>query len=430
VLVADLRAPDDPIATPPVDQKNELLGQLRIDRSSGPPGAPRRWVLAGLTAAVILVGGIATWLLGSEKPVVVKVAAARSMAGSSARGSVLDATGYVTARRQATVSAKITGKVNEVLIEEGMRVEQGQVLARLDDTEAKAQFGLAQAQLGAARSQLTEIGSQLANAEREAKRHEDLAARNLVSASALDAARTAAESLRARLASQRSSVAVAVEAVQVAQVQLDNTIVRAPFSGVVTVKAAQPGEMISPISAGGGFTRTGIGTIVDMDSLEVEVDVNEAFINRVTPGQPVEAVLNAYPDWRIPAEVIAIIPAADRTKATVRVRIAIKSKDPRIVPDMGVRVAFMEARETQEQSAAPPVQPGVLVPGDAVLESGGETHVFVLNGSTVEWRAVKPGSTIGGSRQVLAGLRDGERVVVAPPANLEAGDTVEIAEGG
>src|SRR5438132_1444648 len=270
-------------------------------------------------------------------------------------------------RLEASVSAKITGKVTEVLIEEGMRVREGAVLARLDDTEARAGLGLAQAQLVAARSQLAEVRAQLEQAERDYTRQQGLYDRQLVSPQSLDAALAQRDMLRARLANVREQIKVAQESLAVAQVQLDNTVIRAPFSGVVIAKSAQPGEMISPISAGGGFTRTGIGTIVDIDSLEVQVDVNEAYINRVTSEQPVEATLNAYPDWKIPGSVIAIIPTADRSKATVKVRIAIRSKDPRIVPDMGVRVAFFGS-----PSAAPatPVAQGVLVPAGAARSAG------------------------------------------------------------
>jgi RND family efflux transporter MFP subunit len=341
-------------------------------------------------------------------------------------GSVLDASGYVTARRQATVSAKITGKVAEVLIEEGMRVKEGDVLARLDDTEAKAQLALAKAQLTAARAQLAEIRTQLAQAERDYARQRGLADRQLISTQALEAALTQRDMLRARLASTEEQSRVAQESVVVAQVQLDNTIVRAPFSGVVVAKAAQPGEMISPISAGGGFTRTGIGTIVDMDSLEIQVDVNEAFINRVQPDQPVEAMLNAYPAWKLPGEVIAIIPTADRSKATVKVRIAIKLRDPRIVPDMGVRVAFLDphpARPAQLTS-------GVLVPAEAVRADGAMGVVFVYADGKVERRSVTLGQTVGGLQQVQSGLRDGERVVLSPPESLQDGHAVKLAEHG
>lgn len=339
---------------------------------------------------------------------------------------MLDASGYVTARRQATVSAKITGKVTEVLIEEGQRVQEGAVLARLDDTEARAQLVLARAQLAAARSQEGEIRAMLAQAERDYTRQQELYARQLVAAQALDAALAQRDMLRARLANNVEQVRVATESVKVAEVQLDNTVIRAPFGGVVVAKSAQPGEMISPISAGGGFTRTGIGTIVDMDSLEIQVDVNESFINRVTAEQPVEATLNAYPDWKIPGSVIAIIPTADRSKATVKVRIAIKSKDPRIVPDMGARVAFL----TAQTPAGRPSTGAVLVPADAVRGEGSAAFVFVVGGERVERRPVTLGQAVGAEREVSSGLRAGERVVVAPPPTLKEGDAVRLVEGG
>jgi RND family efflux transporter MFP subunit len=410
-----------------VEQK-ELLNQLRIDRSAdASPGGARVWLIVSLVSAAIVAAAAVTYFALRTGAPEVELASARSMASVPASASVLDATGYVTARRQATVSAKITGKVREVLIEEGMAVDFDQVLATLDDTEARAQFALSQAQLEAARAQVAEVRTQVANAEREYQRQSGMAEKKLTSAQALDAARTQAETMRARLAATQRSVNVAEESLRLAQVQLDNTIVRAPFAGVVTVKAAQPGEMISPISAGGGFTRTGIGTIVDMDSLEIQVDVNEAFINRVTAGQPVDAVLNAYPDWRIPAEVIAIIPTADRTRATVKVRIAIKEKDPRIVPEMGVRVAFLNERKAAGTEPAPP-PPGVLVPANAIAQVDGKDYVFVYRDEKVERRAVSLGQTLGESRQVLSGVRAGEQVVLAPAPTLNDGDAVAPAK--
>ena len=306
-----------------------------------------------------------------------------------------------------------------------MRVKEGDVLARLDDTEAKAQLALTQAELTATRSQLVEIRAQLTQAERDYTRQRGLADRQLISAQALDAALAQRDMLRARLASAEEQVRVARESVVVAQVQLDNTVVRAPFSGVVVAKAAQPGEMISPMSAGGGFTRTGIGTIVDMDSLEIQVDVNESYINRVSPGQPVEATLNAYPDWKIPGEVIAIIPTADRSKATVKVRIAIRQKDSRIVPDMGVRVGFLEGRPTGAP-APPPV--GVLVPAEAVRADEAGPVIFVYADGKVERRSVTLGPDNAGLRRVTSGLRDGERVVLAPSETLADGQAVKPVE--
>jgi RND family efflux transporter MFP subunit len=404
-------------------ERARLLEQLRIDRS-GATGQRRRGRLVALAALLLAALAAGLWAALAPGHPIVRTAVARAASQTPGAGSVLDASGFVTARRQATVAAKITGKVTEVLIEEGMRVEEGAVLARLDDTEARAQLALAEAQVAAATSQVAEIQAQLEQAERDAARQQELYRRELVSAQSMEATRAQRDALRARLFAARQQIKVAEETVRVARVQIENTVIRAPFAGMVTAKAAQPGETISPISAGGGFTRTGIGTIVDMDSLEIQVDVNEAFINRVAPGQPVQATLNAYPDWRIPGDVIAIIPTADRSKATVKVRVAIRSKDPRIVPDMGVRVAFLDA---QAPPGAP--VPGVVVPADAVREDPDGAAVFVVADRRVERRRVTLGPPTGTTRHVLDGLRDGERVVVSPPDSLGDGDRVTLAEG-
>jgi len=405
--------------------KAELLRQLRIDRSPRRRPRWRPW-LAGLGLIAVLAGAGMLWLgLGRSEPPAVRVAVAR--AAGQAAGPVLDASGYVTARRQATVSAKITGKVTEVLIEEGMRVKEGDVMARLDDTEARAQLGLAEAQLTAARSQVSEIRALLVQAERDWDRQHELFRRDLVAEQSLDAARAQRDSLRARLANTEEQIRVAQESVTVTRVLLDNTEIRAPFSGVVVAKAAQPGEMISPISAGGGFTRTGIGTIVDMESLEIQVDVNESFINRVAPSQAVEAVLNAYPEWKIPGEVIAIIPTADRTKATVKVRIAMKSRDPRIVPDMGVRVSFLVAPGPGRRTRAGVA--GVILPAAAVRAEGAAGVVFVYVGDRVQRRSVALGPAVGADRHIMEGVAPGERVVIAPPDSLRDGQMVKVVTG-
>jgi RND family efflux transporter MFP subunit len=405
---------------------SDLLNQLRIDREERPRVAHGRWMTATLVGLLIL--GVAVWFVWARMlPPKVRVATVRAAVAAGPGNSVLDASGYVTARRQATVSAKITGKIVLVSIEEGQHVKAGAVLARLDDTEARAQLTLARAQLTAAQSQEGEIRAQLAQAERDHERQQELYGRQLIAAQSLDAALAQRDMLRARLANNLEQVRVASESVQVAQVQLDNTVIRAPFGGVVVAKSAQPGEMISPISAGGGFTRTGIGTIVDMDSLEIQVDVNESFINRVAAEQPVEATLNAYPDWKIPGSVIAIIPTADRSKATVKVRIAIKVTDPRIVPDMGVRVAFLSA---EPANGRPPSTPAALVPADAVRGDGATAAVFIYDKERVQRRAVTLGQTVGSDREVLANLWVGERVVVAPPPDLKDGTKVRVDESG
>ncbi|MGQ0429904.1 MAG: efflux RND transporter periplasmic adaptor subunit [Gammaproteobacteria bacterium] len=411
--------------------KAELLKQLRIDRDAGAgEAAPRsrRWL--GLGAALAAAIGAGAWWILRADPIEVAVEPARAIviAAGGAGASVLDATGYVTARRQATVSAKITGKVRDVRIEEGQVVREGEILATIDDAEARAEVALRRAQVAAARAGVAEVEASLANAEREYQRQQGLAARQLTSASALDTAGTQVETLSARLASQKESVRVALGAQHSAQVQLDNTIVRAPFAGVVTVKAAQPGEMISPISAGGGSIRTGIGTIVDMESLEIQVDVSEAYINRVVPRQPVEAVLNAYPDWRIPAEVIAIVPTADRSKATVKVRIALGLRDPRIVPEMGVRVSFLEDAAGDGRQAGAAVARGALVPVAALRQEGGRDVVYVLRSGRAERREVTLGLTQGDARQVTAGVTPGEDVIVEAAAQLSDGAAVKVKD--
>ena len=404
-------------------ERSDLLSQLRIERDGQPARSRVRLLIAIAVLLVVAAAGL-WYALGRVAVPTVRTAIARDAGPSAGPASVLDATGYVTARRQATVSAKITGKVTEVLIEEGQSVREGEVLARLEDTDARAQLSLARAQLAAARAQLAELRAMLAQAERDYVRQQELARRQLISEQSMDAALAQRDMVRARLGAAGEQVTVAEQSVRVAQVQLDNTIIPAPFSGVIVAKAAQPGEIISPISAGGGFTRTGIGTIVDMDSLEIQVEVNEAFINRVVPAQPVEATLNAYPDWKIPASVIAIIPSADRSKATVKVRIAVQSKDRRIVPDMGVRVGFLSA--APPTAAAPPGS--VLVPAESVRGEGAAAVVFVYADGKVERRPVVLGRTTGGHREILNGVRAGERVVVAPPASLENGARVRLAD--
>lgn len=402
--------------------QSSLLNQLHIDRSAPSPRS-RTGMWVGIGAVVTLTLGAIWWFgVSNNKPIVVQTVIARSLAQLPANTSVLDATGYITARRQATVSSKVTGKVQEVLIEEGKRVEEGQVLARLDDTDAQAQFSLVRAQVDSARSQLGDLRIQIAQAERELKRQQELVTRKLSSQQLLEQTRATLDSLKARLSTQQRQVIVAEQSVRVAEVNLDNTIVRAPFTGVIIAKAAQQGEIVSPISAGGGFTRTGIGTIVDMDSLEVEVDVNESYIGRVQPNQPVETTLNAYPDWKIPSEVIAIIPTADRSKATVKVRIALKQKDPRIVPDMGARVAFLEERKVQTEVIPKPQ--GVLLPSTALRSDSDGVHIFVVKDNKVEMRPVQTGQTYGDSRYILSGVQVGERVVLSPPELLKNADHV------
>jgi RND family efflux transporter MFP subunit len=408
-------------------EKSELLKQLQLDETARSQGArPALPLVVGLVFAVIAVLGTWYWL-ANGRVFTVRTATAQALGSVQGSVSVLDATGYVTARRQATVSARVTGQVTAVLIEEGQRVQAGEVLARLDDTDAQAQLGLAQSKLTAARAQLEGLRLLLSQAQRDAARQQDLLARKLTSQQAADDARTLVDTRKADITTQQRQVEVAGRGVEVAQVALDDTVVRAPFAGVITVKAAQPGEIVSPFSAGGGYTRTGIGTIVDMDSLEIEVEVNEAYIGRVQAGQPVETTLNAYPDWKIPGKVITIIPAADRSKATVKVRISIDVKDARIVPDMGARVTFLEHGPAAAQPETPA---GVLVPAGAIRVQDDSEQLFVLSDGHAQLRTVKLGQAYSDLRQVLEGVRSGERVILAPPAELQDGDAVKTEQPG
>ncbi|MCC2657406.1 MAG: efflux transporter periplasmic adaptor subunit [Panacagrimonas sp.] len=407
------------------DDKSALLGSLKIERGTedASPGGPRRRHLL-LIAAGVLIAALAIVLATRDRTVSVRTVVARTPGAEA--GSVLDASGYVVARRRATVSSKVTGKVVELLIEEGSRVEEGQVLARIDDSNLKAQLELARSQLDAARSQLAEVQVQLVEADRNLSRTRELAGRKLLSQAALDNAQANRDTLRARIESTRRNVTVAERSVAVQQQQLDDTVVRAPFAGVITVKNAQPGEMISPLSAGGDGTRTGIGTLVDMDSLEVEVDVNENFINRVHAGQPAQSTLNAYPEWKIPSKVVAVIPTADRSKATVKVRIALELRDPRVLPDMGARVSFMPMPGQAPADDAP--TGAALVNKSAIRTEDGTSSVFVVgDDQRVERRTVKLGKDTGADTEVLEGLRGGETLAASQLERLKDGTRITVA---
>jgi RND family efflux transporter MFP subunit len=402
----------------PLDQ--EALESLR--RSPGaestsyarPPRRKRLWIAA---AAGIAVAAFVLWRLFGA-PVPVRTALVETPA-AAADAAVLNASGYVVARQLATVSSKVTGRITDVLFEEGARVTEGQVLARLDPATAQADHLVATRSLEASRRSLREIEVRLADARKTLERNRSLVERSLVSRSVLDASEAEVEALRARLDAAAAEVNVAQARVAVSQQGLDDLEIRAPFAGVVISKDAQPGETVSPISAGGGFTRTGIATIVDMASREIEVDVNEAYINRVHDEQRVEAVLDAYPDWKIPGRVVNIVPTADRQKATVRVRIAFEQLDPRILPDMGIKVRFLEERAATGPAAA-------RVASAAIVKGDDGPVVWVVRDGRVERRAVKLGDTTDDMVVVLEGLEGGEAVVVDPPGRLRDGAAVEL----
>ena len=412
------------------------LEDLRIDRQAKEPGRPGLLWLA-LPALLVLAAAAAWFWWRAPGPLEVQAAAVEAPATAAEAGTVLNASGYVTARRRATVSSKVTGRVVQVDVEEGMEVRQGQVLARLDPTTAERVLALAEAELGAARRAVAEYRVRLDQARLTARRAHQLTSEGIATQATLDDADAEVKAIEARLALAEEQVQVSERQVALRQADLADTVIAAPFPGVAISKDAQPGEMISPVSAGGGFTRTGICTLVDMDSLEIEVDVNESYLHRVTAGQRVEAVLDAYPDWRIPAHVITLVPAADRQKATVLVRIGFDRADAtspsagprkapldaRILPDMGVKVAFLGAAPPPGAArAAPPPR----IPAKAVRAESGSPVVFVVRDGRAERRAIRVGATAADRVEVVSGLTPGERIVVEPPKGLKDGDRVVV----
>ena len=380
-----------------MSDKKDLLNDLKVDRSdnNNSEKSPLLKIISLIVASVFILA-VTKFIFLSEGELLEVSAYKAKPAGQSnnSSASVLDASGYVTARMQATVSSKITGKVLEVFIEEGMFVEKGQILAQLDDSSVQAELNFAK--------------TQLKEAQRVFNRTSELRKDNLASQASLDAAESQVDGLKARLDISKQIVA--------------DMQIRAPFSGVVINKAAQPGEMISPVSAGGGFTRTGIGTIVDMSSLEVEVDVNESYINRVQPGQPAITNLNAYPNWDISSEVIAIIPTADRNKATVKVRIGLLEKDARVLPDMGAKVSFLKDYIIE----APEKLEGVMIPSSSLIKEGNLSYVFVIKNGLITKTKVTVGSLSTNFSRISNGIEVGDNVVTDPNNELQNGQEVLI----
>ena len=406
-------------------QQLRINPELRVEHPSPVPSRGR-WIIGGVLVLIVSVAsGVALALLRGQR-FEVEVATVVALSSDTGSTAILQATGYVTARHQATVSAQITGTLTEVLVDEGDHVKKGQVLARLENSAQKASLAQSEAQFQAARALLVQSKAQLKQEYRDLVRNEDLVARHLISMQALETARTLVETQVSQVESQRRQVDLAEAAVKGARVMLDYTTVRAPFSGVVIAQPAQEGEFTSPMSPGGDPKGSGVATIVDMDSLEIEVDVNEAYLNRVQPGQPAEIVPDAYPDWTLPAHVVAAIPTADRTKATVKVRIAIDQKDSRILPDMGARVSFLAQAQKQRAPGTPSaVANGVLVPGSAIAVRGGESVVFTIDGARARAQPVTSTQTYG-DLELIEGIGSGAQVVKAPPLQMNDGARIAI----
>jgi RND family efflux transporter MFP subunit len=400
------------------------LGSLRIEdshRSSGRAGKLLGYASAVLGAIVIVAG--LTFAFRNQTPAVEVVTAVKPEIGG--RSAILNASGYVTPRRRATIAAKITGRVTGVFFDEGTHVHQGQLLATLDDSDAKKALDSAKADRDAAQAAIADLQVQLRLAQIQLRRAEELRKAGVQSQEQLDNASAAADSLRAKIELAKQQVEAAESRIRVAQQAVDNCVITAPYDGIVVSKDAQVGEMVSPVSAGGGFTRTGIATIVDMNSNEIEVDVNESYIARVKDRQKVTAILDAYPNWEIPSHVRTVIPTADRQKATVKVRISFDKLDPRILPDMGIKVSFLSDEPVKKKDVAEPLI-AALLPNEAVHDDNGKKVVFLLKNDKLERRAVAVGNTQGAQTEILSGIAAGDAVVVKGPANMQDGQAVQI----
>lgn len=352
-----------------MNDKARLLRSLAIERPQNieVPRQGKPWLLPFVGVAALLVAfGVlaAVWLdppsiLGSRTPdrgaspaVPSQVEPTRQQAAAidARQSSGLIASGYVVARRKATVASEVTGKVVELLVEEGMAVKVGDVLARLDDILADKDYALAKSRVEGFGAAVDAIAADLRDAERIQGRTETLSQKSYATEADLTKSQARVGVLQGQLRQAQAQLVTARLDAQRSLAVLDKHQIRAPFNGVVVDRSAQPGEMISPLSAGSGFTRTGICTIVDMDSIEVEVDVNEASITRVHAGTLVNAILDAYPEWMIPGIVVAIVPTANREKATVKVRIRLTVKDPRILPDLAIKTTFIDDGESLKGS--------------------------------------------------------------------------------
>jgi len=420
------------MATPPKSLRQDL-SSLRISdtkRTNGP--SARRWIWIALAVVLLGLVSAAAFAFRNRK---VEVEAASASKPVNGPAGVLNASGYVTPRRRATIAAKITGRVTGVFFDEGTRVTEGQLLATLDDSDVRRALDSTKADRDSAQAAIADFEVQLKNAEIELRRTQQLVREGVQTQQALDSAVMAADSLRAKIVLAKQQVLGAEARIREQQQAVDNCTIRAPFAGIVVSKDAQVGEMVSPISAGGGFTRTGIATVVDLHSNEFEVDVSESYIAKVSTSQPVNAVLDAYPDWTIPGKVRTVIPTADRQKATVKVRISVTepdhvhpfdpAKDPRILPDMGVKVTFLETegKPGTKENKSPAV---AMVPQKAIRQENNSKYVFVVKGDTLERRAVTTGETRGSDVEIIAGIQPDALVVVNGPATLRDGQSVQV----
>jgi len=362
-------------------------------------------IFAVIFCTVVVLG----FMVFKKKPIEVEVVKAAQMRSGETL-VVLNASGYVTPRRKATVAAKTTGRVKEIFVDEGSTVKEGQLLALLDESDAKAVLERARSAKKVVQASLEGTKAKVQEAEKNLKRGSELVKSGVLDEQSFDKLNSDFIYLKGQYQSQVKAIEEAEAAVKVAERDLENCKVTAPFDGVVISKDAQPGEMVSPFSAGGGFTRTGIITIVDMTSLEIEVDVSESSLSKIFENQKVIAVLDAYPDIKYSGKVRTVIPSADRQKATVKVRITFDKLDPKILPDMGIRVSFLNEGKNLR---------GIFIPKSSLVDEGETSFAFIFKEGRLEKRELKTGEETATGVQILSGLKEGELVAINPPENIK-----------
>ena len=409
------------------------LSKLRIDRDP-PPGVRRAFkrtlIIAGVAVAVLAAAGV--YVRSRSAPVVETIVASpvsSGTAGGASAATSVTANGYVVARVHAAVSAKIPGRIASLTVDGGSEVRRGQVIARLENADYAAAAAEARANLASARAQLVEAGTERDQSARESRRVNQIHGEHpeLVSAQDAEIARSRAEQADARASSAQARVEAADAALHYAQATLENTYIRAPFTGTVLRKEAEVGEVVAP-SVGGGLTRGAVVTMADLGSLEVEVDVNEAYIGRVRHGQPGRITLDAYPDTSFRGEVRQVVPTADRQRATVQVKVSIVDHDPRILPEMGARVDFLVADSGAAATTASGSAARFSLPAPAVHEAGGRSVVWLVRDGRLQSREVEAGPVSGGYREIARGLAGGERVVTGGVENPKEGMRVKTGE--
>jgi RND family efflux transporter MFP subunit len=386
------------------------LSSLRIQRNDdAPSGGQRGRVVAAVIVVLALLGAGAWWFAGSHGVIQVRSASVTASGGGSASSAGITANGYVVAFTHASVSAKILGRLATLDVHEGSHVKKGDVIASLDDADYRAQ-------VATTRAAAAQVEVQLAQAKRDLARAQQLRQAQLNTQVEIENAETLVKAYEAQLATTRAQT-------ELAEATLENARVRAPFDGTVLRKDAEVGEIVAPSSAGGGLTRTAIVTMADLNRLEVEVDVNEAYIAQIHNGQKAFVTLDAYPDTSFNGQVRQVVPTADRQKATVQVKVSILDRDPRILPEMGAKVLFVN--ETHGTMHVVPRR--VMIASDAVVQGPGGARVWVIEDGHVKSRAIEVGDTRDDQIEVRSGLGGGESIVIKPPAGLKDGARVRVS---